>query len=339
MKEFTYKKYSPEYKQQVLDLESSLWHFDDDKKLKYFKWKYEDNPYTDSPEAYIALDGDKVVAFRGYMVHQCKYFDKIFYIAVAGDMVTHPQYRRMGLFKNITEFSMNEIDKQGNISVLTNSSSGGPTSFGYLSLGWKPVCSRKHYFRFNLKGIVRSFFHKETVINEINEYKNNQRFVLSLTCKSKDMASVPFEYKQISHVHDETYYSYRYANPLAKYVFLYKYDNKNQLQAYIVLLSKSQNRYDLIDFNGSEKDISQLLNWGDKKLMPKFILLWSVGRYNCIINNRLKFGFISLNFILDKLKKFVKSPFLVYKLNEKLLNIDVTKTNNWQLYKIISDEI
>ena len=339
MKEFTYKKYSPEYKQQVLDLESSLWHFDDDKKLKYFKWKYEDNPYTDSPEAYIALDGDKVVAFRGYMVHQCQINGNVFYIAGAGDTVTHPEYRRLGLFHKLNSYSIESMKNSGSISVCISSSSGGATMKSNILLGMKPICERKHFFRFNLKGIFRSFFHKETVINEINEYKNNQRFVLSLTCKSKDMASVPFEYKQISHIHDETYYSYRYANPLAKYVFLYKYDNKNLLQAYIVLLSKSQNRYDLIDFNGSETDISQLLNWGDKKLMPKFILLWSVGRNNCIINNRLKFGFISLNFIINRLKKFRKPPFLVYNLNEKLLNIDVTKTDNWQLYKIISDEI
>lgn len=339
MKEFTYKKYSPEYKQQVLDLESSLWHFDDEKKLMYFNWKYEDNPYTDSPEAYIALDGDRVVAFRGYFVNQCRIDKYVFNIAGAGDTVTNPNYRRLGLFHKLNVLSYEAMQNSGKFPICFSSSSGGKTLNSNLALGMKPMCSRKHYFRLNLKGIVSSLFNKKENIIETEQYQNNQKFVLSLTCRSHDMASVPFEYKYISHIHDETYYNYRYRNPLAKYVFLYMYDARNQLKAYIVLLAMGQNRYDLIDFNGKDNDLRQLLNWGDKKLLPKFILLWTVGKNNCIIDNRLKFGFISLNFILDRLKKFRKPPFLVFGINDNAFDVDVTNAESWQLYKIISDEI
>ena len=72
-KEFTYKKYSPEYKEQVLELLGNLWDFSDDMKHKYFKWKFEDNPYTDEVEGYIALDGDKVVAYRGCMIEPIRF--------------------------------------------------------------------------------------------------------------------------------------------------------------------------------------------------------------------------------------------------------------------------
>ena len=339
MKEFTYKKYSPEYKQQVLDLESSLWHFDDEMKLKYFNWKYEDNPYTDSPEAYIALDGDKVVAFRGFLPQQFCYGDSNFILAACADTVTHPDYRRMGLFKNVTSFAIEEMSKNPSILVSTNSSSGGPTLMGYVAVGWKPMCARKHLFRFSIKGIIHTFFHKKTEVSETEEYIRKQKYILSSDCRSHDMSTVPFEYKYISHIHDETYIRYRYSNPIAKYIFLYKYDEKDNLNAYIALLSMGNNKFDIIDFNGPVQDIKQLLDWGVDKLKPKFLTLWTVGNHNCIIDNKFKFGFISLDYILDNFKKFRKPPFLVRQIGKGLNDLDISNVDNWELYKVVGDEI
>ena len=131
---FIFKKYSEEYKEQIIDLLEILWHFDRKKRILYFKWKFEDNPYSNEPLAFIALDGEKVVAFRGYMVQPMIFGNIQFLEASLADTVTHSDYRRMGLFKSLTNFSISEISKMNNIYISLNSSSGGPTLNGYLSL-------------------------------------------------------------------------------------------------------------------------------------------------------------------------------------------------------------
>ena len=88
--EFIYRKYRIEDKNQVIDLLQHLWDYDASKRVRYFEWKFEQNPYTNDPLAYVAVDGDKVVAFRGYMVIPVQIDNRDYLCAVLADTVTHP---------------------------------------------------------------------------------------------------------------------------------------------------------------------------------------------------------------------------------------------------------
>lgn len=334
---FKYQKYSSEYKDQVINLLDNLWHFDNNAKYEYFKWKYEENPFTQDVVGFIALDGDIVVAFRGYMVEPMQFEDRIFLNAQLADTVTHSGYRRMGLFKSITEYSINELNKDQKFGVSLNSSSGGPTLGGYLKLDWRPLSEREHLFRFTIKGLLDKLLHRKSYFSEYKEKQGELEFIINSENRASDIASIPYSPIRISHIHNEMYYRWRLKNPRNTYRFAYMYSN-NCLKAYLILVDLGGGRYDLIDFNCFEvKDLKILLNKFCLKISPLFITIWTVGKHNAIYANRNAFKFWRINIILRHFKDFKKPPFLVRKFNDQ--NIDVFDPNMWDLYKITADEI
>ncbi len=335
--EFTFKKYSPEYKEQVIELLGNLWDFNDDMKLKYFKWKYEDNPYTDGVEGYIALDGNKVIAYRGCMVEPIFINGSTHLVALMGDMVTHPNYRRMGLFQNTTKYCINELEKNPKFLFCISSSSGGPTSGGHLKLGGIPMSERKHLFRINLNGILAKICGKPKIFSKRIIEKNEIKIVITDEKDIEGMISIPYNSTKYSHIRNREFYNWRFGNPRANYVFAYLYKN-NIMEAYIAFKDIGNARYDIIDFNQSiNGGINELLNAFSKATHPTYISLWTVGKNNIIYNNYRKFGLVNLG-CLYRFKRFQKPPFLIYKLKPNMSTHDMA-ANSWDLYKIISDEI
>ena len=60
------RRYRSEFFPQVVDQLQYLLGNDHNNNRSYFKWKYDDNPYTESPLGIMALYKGKVVGFRGY---------------------------------------------------------------------------------------------------------------------------------------------------------------------------------------------------------------------------------------------------------------------------------
>lgn len=335
--ELEYKKYSPEYKTRVIELLGYLWNFSYADREAYFKWKFEDNPYTDSVMGFMALDGDKVVAFRGYMVIPVAYRTRRYLNAVLADTVTHPDYRRRGIFQAITNYSILEIEKDERYLVSLNSSSGGPTLGGYLKLGWFALCEREHLFRFTVRGIWRKL-HKTGCEISLERTKNNLTYILTGENRPADIVTLKYEYDYLSHERTEEFYSWRFRNPHNRFLFAYLYDKCGELSAYVIF-AVNGGRFDIVDFNCKEdKSLKLLLNWVGKEAHPFYISLWTVGKNNCIYRNRRAFGFLSLSFILNKFKKFRKPPFLAREF-AKYESTAVHDIVYWDLYKLVADEI
>lgn len=346
--EFTFRKYKEEDKEQIIKLLNHLWKFSDNEKINYFDWKYTQNPYTHDPMGFVALDGNKIVAFRGYMVQPLYYKGTSFLNAALADTVTDPNYRRKGLFSKITKYSIQELDKDNNYKVSSNSSSGGPTLNGYLKLGWIPLSQRNQLFSFSLNSLntkkdVNQF--PREIIQNINE-----TITISDIPKISEMtllAEKKSEKDTISIKKDSTYLKWRLSNPNANYLYAYYYKNR-KLEAYIILKEIDHRKYDIIDYEFTEKvQIKILLKTIHKELSPLYILCWTVNQNDIICNNARYFGFINLDFILRHIKKFQKPPFLIrltssnqhekeWILNERL---DLRKASSWNLNKIIADEI
>ena len=58
-------KYTPEFKGQVVELQKHLWGADVALNAAYLEWKYEQNPYEDTPLIHLALCGGEVVGMIG----------------------------------------------------------------------------------------------------------------------------------------------------------------------------------------------------------------------------------------------------------------------------------
>lgn len=346
MADFIFRKYKSEDKEQVLNLlGDTLWHFPIVDRIAYFNWKYEQNPYTESPLAFVCLDGKKVIAFRGYMLQPLFIKGKIFYNAALADTVTDSSYRRMGLFSRITKFSLEELEKSSNILVSTNSSSGGPTLNGYLKLGWIPLTKRGHLFSFTW----RSIFPKHNILSQYCYRKKEMQIILTTECRANEIGNLAIHKipsDLISIYSDEKYVSWRYANPQAQYLFVYFYQSKN-MKSYLVLKKLAERKYDIIDYQcEDEKMLNMMLSQIHRWLNPLYILIWIVNS-NDMINKKCNKKFVNLNIILNKISKFKTPPFLIRTtqtgIDEKDWTIDkqidMRNIANWNLNKIVADEI
>lgn len=55
--------YRSEFRDEVVNLLQYLWGEDSIANLSYFRWKYEENPYSDAPLGIVALCQGQIVGF------------------------------------------------------------------------------------------------------------------------------------------------------------------------------------------------------------------------------------------------------------------------------------
>lgn len=112
---------------------------------RYFQWKLKENP-AGPAEAFIALDGDTIAGFYGvipedYIVRGEK---RVIYQSM--DTMTHPDYRRMGLFTNLAKATYKYLaDQYRDVYII---GFPGLTSHpGFIKkLGWKDALILRFHF-------------------------------------------------------------------------------------------------------------------------------------------------------------------------------------------------
>lgn len=335
----SFKKYSPEYKEQVIELLKDFWPDNKSDRLAYFKWKYEDNPYTESPLCFLALDNNRVVGFRGFFVVPVKNNSECFLCALASDSKTDPNYRGLGIFKSLLKYSIESLKNHNDLLVYMNSSSGGPTAGTHLALGCTAFSEREHLFRFSFYGIIKK------VIGRRTDWKNRKLLIdgktifLTDSFIAEEFESIPYDYNLLSHPKTKEFYEWRLQNPLNNFKYACMYDADNKLRAFIIFADMGGNRFDIVDFNYyNEKDLKALFDIFFKSIKPFFVLLWTVGKNCCMFTDNKTYGLHSFSFILSHLKKFQKPPFMMRPLMQQDTD-RLTSPKNWDLYKLIGDEI
>ncbi|NSW52302.1 MAG: GNAT family N-acetyltransferase [Anaerolineae bacterium] len=130
-------RYTPEYKEQVIQLQTHLWGPDLAANTAYFDWKYEQNPYQESPIMYLAVCDDMVAAFAGYSTSRWQAGDppQIIDCLTGTDAITHPDYRRQSLFSRINERALEDLT-QGPHPFIFTLSAGIITTPASHRFGW-----------------------------------------------------------------------------------------------------------------------------------------------------------------------------------------------------------
>ncbi len=102
-----------------------------------FNWKHVDNPFGRSIML-VAADGPTIAGFRAFMRWELVQPDGTTLRCVrAVDTATHPDYRRRGIFRNLTMAALEAATEDGVDMVFNtpNPRSGA----GYLTMGWSEV--------------------------------------------------------------------------------------------------------------------------------------------------------------------------------------------------------
>ena len=290
---YTMANYQPEFKNQVVELQKHLWSPSADLNTAYLEWKYERNPYLDTPLIYLALYDGEVVGMRGMFGSRWEIGSpsKTFLGLCAEDMVVAPNHRNRGLVTKIMRFALNDLGNRG-YSHVFSLSAGAVTFLASLAMGWRKVGSMQRmcwnpnqvsflqrsrrfiighslFWRFfdKFPSPLHQWAVRQRPLYHLDRKRFRRRFKVS-PCLSVQQAPRPEEMAdlvrqigndgRIRHVRDRTYFSWRFQNPLSRYRFLF-WDEAG-LKGYLVLqeyVSRylSRTKVNIVDWEATSVNI------------------------------------------------------------------------------------
>jgi GNAT superfamily N-acetyltransferase len=284
--------YNPEFKNQIAGLQKYLWSPSVALNTAYFEWKYERNPYMDTPPIYLALCDGEVVGMRG--MFGLKWEVGVPSNSVLGlsseDFVIAPDHRNRGLMKEIMRAAITDLANRG-YSHVFSLSAGPVVMFASLATGWRNVGSMQtlrrppnhlpffersrrfiieHYRfrRFADKFPFRQWVERQRPLYYLDRKISRRSFQVSpclsiqQTPRPKAMAELVKQIGndgRIRHVRDEIYLAWRFQNPLCRYRFLFW--EEGGLKGYLVLqeyVSKYMNRtrVNIVDWEATSLNVS-----------------------------------------------------------------------------------
>lgn len=244
--------YDSEHRDQVLKLQTHLWSPDMALNSQYLEWKYYRNPYLKSPLIYLVLSGERVVGMYGIYGSKWQAGEEgdSFIVPCSGDSVIAPEHRRLGLITELSKRAVSDLS-ESNFNYLFKLSASPVTYVNSLKMGWRSVGPIEMMYWMPLSYETwnyekKRFFFSSADADHAFHYLDNYRvkghsdlspFVsVEKTPRSGEMAKLVNKAEtlgRIQHVRDESYFTWRYQNPLSQYRFLYWKDA--EMKGYLVL--------------------------------------------------------------------------------------------------------
>jgi GNAT superfamily N-acetyltransferase len=260
-------RFSAEHKSLVAELQRHLWSPNVRLNACYLDWKYHQNPYIRDPLIYLAFVGDKLVGMRGAFGTQWEVGNpaEFFTLPYADDLVIDPAYRRQGLHRVIMNFALRDLAGRG-CRYVVNLSAGQITAEASMNMRWHNAGRVKSLHRRTLRKTAADFLadrvghlpllwrwadnlaalsghsgdhlfdRLDAHFSAPDQWRDTGSLFAQRTPLSREMgqlvARLPRD-GRIRHVRDETFFAWRFSNPLRNYRFLYV--GRERLQGYIVL--------------------------------------------------------------------------------------------------------
>lgn len=240
------KEYTPEYKEKVFKLRRAVYNesFDDEE----WEWKFK------SSRILIATnDNDDVISLRPTVLLKLKFNDQEITAGMNVDVMTHPDYRRLGIFSDLVKNSFQML-KEAEVPIVYTF----PNQFsfpGYIKrIKWSHTASIPLLVRvIKPENIIKSYFKNSTLINILNPIAttfNNIIFDRSYNLKNNDISvsQIPFFGKEfdilwydlsktfkISVIRDSHYLNWRYTERPGYDYKIFSATNNGALKGYMVL--------------------------------------------------------------------------------------------------------
>lgn len=332
-------KYSPDYKQQLLAFLKFKWaDLDEKQREELFKWRYEQNPYSDKPIIYLAIDSNIIVGFRAFVPQLFIYKDSFVQILSPADAIVHPDYRRKGIFNQLNSYFLD--DKNSSFLVL-NLSSNQYSTPGNLKQGWIDTGFTKQYcFKLSFSSYFRKALQKDNIL-ATGFYRRpdlNLTFEVSDRLDSKALAEYIKKQRnpnKLMNVRDESYFNWRYSYKRSQYLFIYCH-YKTELKGYTIVKSISSKQSAVMEYYADDEPILKMLLKVAMQAMAKPILRTLVLTEE--EKTRLKkCGFIGepqkLLSVFNKkrLPVLIRTAHMDKNNNEFLRELDLLNISNWDI--------
>lgn len=306
-------RYEPGLKPQVIELQQHLWSPSAALNAAYLEWKYERNPYVDTPLIYLAMCHGRAVAMRGFFGTRWEggipaQQSTALY---ADDLAIDPEHRNRGLISKMMSAAFEDLAKR-DYQFAVNLSPGPITLLSSLAGGWRSVGLMEPMRRRPWRVAVRSA--RERVIRRLPLPSGELRTALRQWIGSKrrsladidvasarrsatGSASICFEDSprcsamaelvartggvRVRHLRDTDYFRWRFQNPLRRYRFLY-WANPN-LEGYLVLQDyttdyANQEVVNIVHWEASSLAVRrELLHAAMRLTADRNLVIWSAG--------------------------------------------------------------
>jgi len=305
-------RYGPEFKKQVLDLQTKLWSPDLALNTAYLEWKYERNPYLHEPLIYLAVHDGRVVGMRGFFGVQWEagFPSQKFPGLYADDLVIAPGHRNRGLIAKIMATAFEDLASR-NYRYVFNLSAGPITLLSSLSMGWRSAGSmqpmRWRSWPSALRAGVSRILRRVPLVSrtidrrcsgwlekrrksfvELDRDRPKQPFRTApwIFCEDMPRCTAMAELIErigskgrIRHVRDREYFDWRFQNPLSRYRFLFW--DKTGLDGYLVLQEytsefASKDGVNVVDWEGADTAVQvELLQAAVSYAGERSLMIWS----------------------------------------------------------------
>ena len=258
--------YTPERKEEVLQLASYVWSPDPELCVSYLKWKYHDNPYMVAPVFYLAMHDGRAVAMRGLFTSRWESNGNFFELPCFGDSAALPEHRGRGLMGLITRSALDDIGSERPKYALSLSA-GAFTRRAFVENGAVRLDLPVTYTRrMEPADIASSYTLSENCLDSVS---GSVQVAPSVWIEERPrpqamgrlIMRIPRD-GRIRHVRDAAYFSWRFGNPLSRYWFLYCATG-DELSGYLVMQMSRKKRelVNIIDYEALDRDVAlQLLH-------------------------------------------------------------------------------
>ncbi|HTO53180.1 MAG TPA: GNAT family N-acetyltransferase [Myxococcota bacterium] len=254
--------YSPAYKDAIAELQTGLWSPQLERNRRYLEWKHEHNPYGGAPRIYLLLRGEELIGMRGFYPSRWQVGDpsRVVDLLVADDFMFKEEHRNEGLVTSLMQAALDDLRREG-IEYVFNLSGGRITVLHSLAMGWRSAGSLAPVERIaSDQGLLKSLHARAASLPLLGRFArlstpaelsplarfdsrlgervsaHGERVELSATPRPKAMADLIgglASDDRICHVRDESFFEWRFRNPLHEYRFLYV--GGSSLEGYLVL--------------------------------------------------------------------------------------------------------
>jgi len=230
----------------------------------FYHWKYFGNPVQDACVR-IAVDGNSIIGIVAATYRSIKLNNDIVLCAELGDLFTHPHYRRQGIFTNLCNEVINEVEKKG-VKLIYVRPNENSYRILIRKMGFKDVFRLKtFYYPIDIKAVLKEKI-KNSILFQIGYpivkvgtkvifkkgklLENEEIKIIRVNNFEEDVNKLWEEVSKnwnVILVRDEKYLEWRYIkSPIEFAVFFAK--KKDTTVGYMVVVENNFKRGHIVDF-------------------------------------------------------------------------------------------
>jgi hypothetical protein len=266
----------------VLDLQAMHWGPDRALNERHFAWKYEQNPWLATPHVYFVYRQGGPVGMRGFFGSRWEVGSppEAMIIPCAADLVIAPECRDRGVYTQLMRYALADLVHRHKAPYLFNLSSGPATRLGARSMGWGEIGPLEQVLWERPRdGDGDPLAWVDTLL-AAGDTEVSPGIVLSAEPRPREMAQVVRRSGydgRLRHVRDETFFTWRYRQPTARFRFLYLSREGEEIGGYLVLRAKMPGTPGpilIIDCESDEAGAAALLSAALRRCRLSQVVAW-----------------------------------------------------------------